>query len=146
MTKGLCTACQAYVRRYVPFLLAELNRDPFRNFDMGSPELRLCASFPGKEHKSDPHRLFQGVFLVEKGAPNRPFWATNVCSEGRGRKKPIDINNFAGLSRKWVGVKLFMCFPFSTGKRETHKTIPRKSQEKAGRVPGQSRDNPGTIP
>ena len=33
-----------------------------------------------------------------------------------GRKKPININNFAGLSREWVGVKLFMCFPFFFGK------------------------------
>ena len=60
----------------------------------------------------------------------------------RGRKKPININNFAGLSRKWVGVKLFMCFPFSWEKGKHINKIPRKSQEKAGRVPGQSRDNP----
>ena len=39
----------------------------------------------------------------------------------QGRKQPININNFTGLSRKWVGVKVFMCFPFSWGKRETHK-------------------------
>ena len=57
-------------------------------------------------------------------------------------EKPININNFAGLSRKWVGVKLFMCFPFSWGKRETHKQIPRKSWER----PGESRDSPGIIP
>ena len=35
----------------------------------------------------------------------------------QGREKPININNFAGLSRKWVGVKLFMCFPFSFVKK-----------------------------
>ena len=77
----------------------------------------------------------------------------NACTKARrtvgfrGRKKPININNFAGLSRKWVGVKLFMCFPFFLGKKgNTINKIPRKSQEKAGRVPGQSRDNPGTIP
>ena len=55
-----------------------------------------------------------------------------------GEKKPININNIAGLSRKWVGVKLFMCFPvFFEGKKGKHiNKIPRKSQEKAGRVPG----------
>ena len=57
----------------------------------------------------------------------------------QGRKKPININNFAGLSRKWVGVKLFMCFPFSWGKRETHK---QNSQETSGK----GRDSPGIIP
>ena len=64
----------------------------------------------------------------------------------RVRKKPTNINNFVGLSQKWVGVKLFMCFPFSWEKGKHINKIPRKSQEKAGRVPGQSRDNPGTIP
>ena len=57
----------------------------------------------------------------------------------RGRKKPININNFAGLSRKWVGVKLFMCFPFSWGKRETHK---QNSQE----ISGKGQESPGTVP
>ena len=51
----------------------------------------------------------------------------------------ININNFAGLSRKWVGVKLFMCFPFSWGKRETHK---QNSQE----ISGKGRESPGTVP
>ena len=39
-----------------------------------------------------------------------------------------------------------MCFPFSSGKGKHINKIPRKSQGKAGTVPGQSRDNPGTIP
>ena len=56
-----------------------------------------------------------------------------------GKKKPININNFAGLSRKWVGVKLFMCFPFSWGKRETHR---QNSQE----ISGKGRESPGTVP
>ena len=63
----------------------------------------------------------------------------------RGRKKPININNFAGLSRRWVGVKLFMCFPFSWGKRETHKQnsqeISGKGRDSPGIIPGQSREN-----
>ena len=62
----------------------------------------------------------------------------------RGAKKPININNFAGLSRKWVGVKLFMCFPFLREKAKQINKIPRKFQEKAGTVPGQgsARPNP----
>ena len=44
--------------------------------------------------------------------------------------------------RPFARSRLFMCFPFFWGKRE----IPRKSQEKAGRVPGQCRDNPGDDP
>ena len=61
----------------------------------------------------------------------------------RGREKPININNFAGLSRKWVGVKLFMCFPFSWGKRETHKLrFPGNLRKR----PGESRDSPWIIP
>ena len=55
----------------------------------------------------------------------------------RGRKKPININNLAGLSRKWV--KLFMCFPFSWRKRETHK---QHSQE----ISGKGRESPGRVP
>ena len=41
-----------------------------------------------------------------------------------------------------------MCFPFSWGKRETHTQtkFPRKSQEKAGIIPGQSRDKPRDSP
>ena len=59
----------------------------------------------------------------------------------RGQQKPININDFGGLSQKWVGVKLFMCFPFSWEKRERINKILRESQEKAGTVPGQSREN-----
>ena len=59
------------------------------------------------------------------------------------KHKQLEV--FAGLSRKWVGVKLFMCFPFSWGKRETHKQnsqeISGKGQESPGIVPGQSREN-----
>ena len=50
----------------------------------------------------------------------------------RGDKKPININNFSGLSREWVGVKII-------------NKIPRRSQESAGTVPGQSRDNPVKV-
>ena len=56
-----------------------------------------------------------------------------------GEKKPININNFAGLSRKWVGVKLFMCLPFSWEKTKTHK---QNSQE----ILGKGRESPGTVP
>ena len=46
----------------------------------------------------------------------RPEWTGCNIENGLtivgGSKKPMNMNNFAGLSRKWVGVKLFMCFPF----------------------------------
>ena len=53
----------------------------------------------------------------------------------QGKKKHININKFAGLSRDWVGAKnLFMCFfrviPY--GGEKTHKQNSPK--------------NPGTIP
>ena len=65
---------------------------------------------------------------------NRPF---------RGVKKKININNFAGLSRKWVGVKLFMCFPFFLGKkRNTETKFPGNLRKR----PGESRDSPGIVP
>ena len=62
-----------------------------------------------------------------------------------GKKKPININNFAGLSRKWVGVKLFMCFPFFPGEKGKHiNKFPgnlRKRPGQSGTIPGQSRSN-----
>ena len=39
------------------------------------------------------------------------------------------------------GGEIVYVFPFFMGKRETHKQNSQKSQEKAGRVPGQSREN-----
>ena len=65
--------------------------------------------------------------------------------EFQGRKKPININNFVGLSRKWVGVtfEIVYVFPFFLGKKVKHiNKIPRKSQEK----PGESRESPGITP
>ena len=67
--------------------------------------------------------------------PSAIWLQKNMC----GRKTPININNFAGLSRKWVGVKLFMCFPFFWGERETHK---QTYQE----ISGKGRESPGTVP
>ena len=58
--------------------------------------------------------------------------------DSRGPKKPININNFAGLSRKWVGVKLFMCFPKSPGNLRKR---PGQSRDSPGIIPGQSREN-----
>ena len=84
---------------------------------------------------------------VMKATPlklNPPFPSSWLSRE---KKKPININNFAGLSRKWVGVKLFMCFPFSWGKKGKHHK--QNSQEILGKGReslGQSQDNPGTVP
>ena len=43
-----------------------------------------------------------------------------------GQTKTININNFAGLSWKWVGVKLLMCFPFSWGTGKHINKIPKE--------------------
>ena len=59
---------------------------------------------------------------------------------------PININNFSGLSREWVGVKIVSVSPSFLGKNKHINKIHRTTQESAGTVPGQSRDNPGTIP
>ena len=91
------------------------------------------------------HRAAPKMRLVEArircAPPKHCYPETPLGSHptSRGRKKPININNFAGLSQKWVGVKLFMCFPFSWGKRETHK---QNSQE----ISGKGRESPGTVP
>ena len=95
-------------------------------------QICLCSGRPSISHTCD-NWLFKCHVRIFK-------W-----SESHGRKKPININNFAGLSRKWVGVKLFMCFPFSWGKRETHKQnsqeISGKGRDSPGIIPGQSREN-----
>ena len=55
----------------------------------------------------------------------------------QGKKKHININNFAGLSRDWVGAKnLFMCFFFRAipyGGEKTHK---QNSPQNPGTIPG----------
>ena len=64
----------------------------------------------------------------------------------RGRKRPVKLNNFSGMSEKWVGVKFVYVLPFLGQKGKHINKNSRKSQENAGTVPGQSWDNPGTIP
>ena len=62
--------------------------------------------------------------------------------------EPININNFSGLSREWMGVKsvnVLLFFSWEDGNTQKNK-IPRKSQENAWTVPGLSGDNPGTVP
>ena len=53
------------------------------------------------------------------------------------------MNNFSGLSRKWVGVKFVHVLHFSWGRRDTHKQnsqeISVKWWDSPGIVPGQSR-------
>ena len=50
----------------------------------------------------------------------------------QGKKKHININKFAGLSRDWVGAKkLFMCFfgSFLMGEKKHINKIPPKSRD-----------------
>ena len=73
------------------------------------------------------------------------FFCPKHCERGdralvvvlyQGKKKHININKFAGLSRDWVGAKnLFMCFfgSFLMGEKKHINKIPPK-------IPGQSRE------
>ena len=79
----------------------------------------------------------QGWFLAGP-IPFQGAWSLHICLHLlRERKKHININKFAGLSRDWVGAKkLFMCFfrviPY--GGEKTHK-------QNSPKIPGQSREN-----
>ena len=62
--------------------------------------------------------------ISEGKGPVLPFSGFPRCSlhplekgENRGRKKLININNFAGLSRKWVGGQIVYVFPLFLGKK-----------------------------
>ena len=58
----------------------------------------------------------------------------------RGQKKPININNFVGLSPEMGGGQIVYVFPvFFWGKGETHK---QNSQE----ISRRGQDSPGTVP
>ena len=65
----------------------------------------------------------------------------------QGRKKINKHKQLRGIVPEMGGGQIVYVFPFFPMEKGKHiNKIPRKSQEKAGRVPGQSRDNPGTIP
>ena len=48
----------------------------------------------------------------------------------------MNINNFSGLSQKWVGVKFVYVLSFLGENGKHINKIPRKCQENAGTVPG----------
>ena len=71
-----------------------------------------------------------------------------LWNEIEGENRIININNLLGLSGERLGVKIAYVLPlkFALGqKEETHQQNGRKSQENAGTVLGQSRDNPVKI-
>ena len=78
---------------------------------------------------------------MHEAPPHRPLWQhsrRHALPFRQGKKKHININKLAGLSRDWGGAKnLFMCFfrviPY--GGEKTHKQNP----------PTKSRDNPVKI-
>ena len=64
-----------------------------------------------------------------------------------GGEKTNKHKQLRGIVPEMGGGQIVYVFPLFLWKKRKHiNKIPRKSQEKAGRVPGQSRDNPGTIP
>ena len=92
------------------------------------------------------NRAISGVRDGHRNRKSQKSLRFRCAWEGWGRKTNKH-KQIRGIVPEWVGVTLFMCFFFSWGKRETHEQNSEEiSQEKAGRVPGQSRDNPGTIP
>ena len=88
------------------------------------------------------------VFVPGGTSAKTPLLETTLlgCSE---RKETIgvaqNINTFRDCPRNGCGSDLFTCFLFLGGKGKHTKTIPRKSQENAGTVPGKSWDNPVNI-
>ena len=61
-----------------------------------------------------------------------PFGTSDPCCIIQGKKKHVNINKFAGLSRDWVGAKnLFMCFfgSFLMGEKKHINKIPPKSRD-----------------
>ena len=64
-----------------------------------------------------------------------------------GEKKANKHKQLRGIVPEMGGGQIVYVFPpFPEEKGKHINKIARKSQEKAGRVPGQSWDNPGTIP
>ena len=83
-----------------------------------------------------PSRKFLGKQPIKKGLIKR-FLILARCTD-QGKKKHININKFAGLSRDWVGAKnLFMCFLFWVNPYGGEKHIDIFPPE----ILGQSREN-----
>ena len=104
----------------------------------GQGRFRICKvtpNFSGSQVSSRGwHKIFQGrgIFRICYAIGWHRKFPRNLI---QGKKKHININKFAGLSRDWAGAKiLFMCFfgviPY--GGEKTHKQSPPQ--------------NPGTIP
>ena len=82
----------------------------------------------------------------------RPFWGTDCrrvpnslhLAQARGANKTNKHKQLHGIVPEMGGGSNCLCVPLFPGEKGKHiNKIPRKSQEKAGTVPGQSRDNPG---
>ena len=100
---------------------------------LSSPSCVLVPSFP----PSLPIFLFVRPSVCLSVCVHLPVCLFNCLSFPRERKKHMNINKFAGLSRVWVGGKnLFMCFFWVTpygGEKHINKISPPK-------IPGQSRE------
>ena len=131
MLRGFC--------RFVPFLFLSLLRAPMRN----SPERVRDTIWTFPEKSGKPLGLEPPRFSFSQLS----FHCILTLRKVIGDKKPINTNNFSGLSREWVGVKFCLCVAFFLGEKGKHiKTIRRQSQENVWTVPGKSQNNPGAIP
>ena len=94
-----------------------------------------------RSERREPQKEENGMWEAWRGCQGTSFGLVKTKIY-RGRGKPINMNNFSGLSPEWVGVNFVYVLPFSWGKRETHK---QNSQEIPGKGRDSPRDSPGII-
>ena len=81
-----------------------------------------------------------GIFQVAPSVANQP-------APYSGEEKTNKHKQLLGIVPEMGGGSNCFCVSLLLGEKGKHiNKFPRKSQEKAGRVPGQSWENPGTIP
>ena len=127
------TECHRDLRQTLACRLGlHATRSSVRMFPQNETGTRVHTDVPPKRK---PERGYVRMFpWSEKPEPG----------PGGGEKKTNKHKQFRGIVPEMGGGQIVYVFPFfSWGKRETHK---QNSQEISGTVPGQSRDNPGTIP
>ena len=98
--------------------------------------LGCWAPYMGTQHATQAARLKANKRFAQKSLRN---------FKQSGDKKTNKHKQLCGIVPEMRGGQLVYVFSFFLGKREHINKIPRKSQKKAGTVPGQSLDNPVRI-
>ena len=83
-------------------------------------------SYQGRKRSTNPNYWVRISFsgVPHEGLGAKTFGMSLETQENQtlffgGQKKPININNFSGLSREWVGVKFVYVLPFLGKKGNT---------------------------